>query len=194
MTPHDGRPSGHASPGHASSGHAPSGHASSGQAVVDLETSLAGSPPGHKADLRLWLRMLSCVNLVEAEIRRRLREHFATTLPRFDLLAQLDRMPEGLTLGEISRRMMVSNGNVTALAAGLVADGLVERRAEAADRRVQRLCLTRHGRHAFEIQSAEHERWIAELFAHIPSAERGTLHSLLGVVKNGVRRALAEES
>ena len=186
MTPHDGRPSGHAL------WSAPSGHAPSGHAVVDLETALAGSPPGHKADLRLWLRMLSCVNLVEAEIRRRLREQFATTLPRFDLLAQLDRMPDGLTLGEISRRMMVSNGNVTALAAGLVADGLVERRAEAADRRVQRLCLTPYGRHAFEIQSEEHERWIAELFTHIPSTDRATLHHLLGVAKSGVRKALAE--
>jgi DNA-binding MarR family transcriptional regulator len=179
MTPHDGRPS----------AHAPSGHAE-----VDLETALAGSPPGDKADLRLWLRMLSCVNLVEAEIRRRLREQFATTLPRFDLLAQLDRMPDGLTLGEISRRMMVSNGNVTALAAGLVADGLVERRAEAADRRVQRLCLTCYGRRAFEIQSTEHEKWIAELFAHIPITDRVTLHRVLGVVKTGVRQALAEES
>src|ERR1700710_3121783 len=110
---------------------------------VDLETALAGTPAGHKSDLRMWLRLLSGSNLIEAEIRRRLREQFATTLPRFDLLAQLDRMPHGLTphgltphgltphgltLGEISRRMMVTNGNVTALAAGLVAEGLVERR------------------------------------------------------------------
>ena len=88
--------------------------------------------------------------------------------------------------------MMVSNGNVTALAAGLAADGLVERRAEAADRRVQRLCLTPYGQHAFEIQSEEHERWIAELFADIPSTDRATLHRLLGVAKSGVRKALAE--
>ncbi len=174
MTPHDGRPSGHA--------------------VVDLETALAGTPAGHKADLRLWLRMLSCVNLVEAEIRRRLREQFATTLPRFDLLAQLDRVPDGLTLGEISRRMMVSNGNVTALAAGLVADGLVERLADATDRRVQRLCLTRSGRRVFEIQSAAHERWIAELFGNMPRPDRAALHRLLGAMKTGVRQALAGES
>src|SRR4051812_13012170 len=127
-----------------------------GRAVVDLETALAGTPAGRKANLRLWLRMLSCVNLIEAEIRRRLREQFATTLPRFDLLAQLDRMPDGLTLGEISRRMMVSNGNVTALAAGLVADGMVERRAHPTDRRVHRLCLTPYGRRQFELQSAAH--------------------------------------
>jgi DNA-binding MarR family transcriptional regulator len=164
-----------------------------GHAVVDLETALAGTPAGHKADLRLWLRLLSCVNLIEAEIRRRLREQFATTLPRFDLLAQLDRMPEGLTLGEISRRLMVTNGNVTALAAGLVADGLVERRADATDRRVHRLCLTPHGRRLFEIQSAAHERWIAELLAAVPATDRATLHRLLGVVKTGVRQALEHD-
>jgi DNA-binding MarR family transcriptional regulator len=174
MTPHDGR--------------------ENDRAVVDLETALAGIPPGHKADLRLWLRMLSCVNLVEAEIRRRLREHFGTTLPRFDLLAQLDRMPDGLTLGEISRRMMVSNGNVTALAAGLVAEGLAERRPHPADRRVQRLCLTAHGRRTFESQSAAHENWVADLFAAIPSTDRTTLHCLLGVVKTGVRQVLTEET
>jgi DNA-binding MarR family transcriptional regulator len=165
-----------------------------GQVSVDLETALAGTPAGHKEDLRLWLRMLSSVNLIEAEIRRRFREHFATTLPRFDLMAQLDREPDGLTLGKISRRMMVSNGNVTALAAGLVADGLVERRAHATDRRVQFLRLTPHGRTAFGLQSAAHERWIAELFAGVSQRDRASLHRLLGVVKTGVRRALEEDA
>ncbi len=90
--------------------------------------------------------------------------------------------------------MMVSNGNVTALAAGLVAEGLVERRPHPADRRVQRLCLTALGRRTFENQSAAHENWIAELFAAIPSIDRATLHGLLGVVKTGVRQALKEEN
>jgi DNA-binding MarR family transcriptional regulator len=161
--------------------------------VVDLETALAGAPAEHKAELRLWLRLLSCVNLVEAEIRRRLRAQFGTTLPRFDLLAQLDRMRDGLTLGEISRRMMVSNGNITALATSLVADGLVERRAYPTDRRVQRLRLTPYGRRMFEIQSTAHEDWVAELFATIPVSDRTTLHCLLGVVKAGVRQTLKKE-
>jgi DNA-binding MarR family transcriptional regulator len=163
-----------------------------GHEGVDLETALAGTPAGHKEDLRLWLRMLSCVNLVEAEIRRRLREQFGTTLPRFDLMAQLDREPDGLTLGEISRRMMVSNGNVTALAASLVADGLVERRAHATDRRAQFLSLTPQGRRTFERQSAAHERWIAALFAGVSPLDRTALHRLLGAVKSGVRQVLDE--
>ncbi|WP_428487553.1 MarR family winged helix-turn-helix transcriptional regulator [Rhodopila sp.] len=164
-----------------------------GHAAVDRETVLAGTPAEHKSNLRLWLRMLSCVNLMEAQIRRRLREQFSTTLPRFDLLAQLERAPNGLTLGEISRRMMVSNGNITALAASLVADGLVERRAHESDRRAQRLRLTPEGRADFERQSAAHESWIAELFTQVPPADRASLHGLLGSVKASARLGLAED-
>jgi DNA-binding MarR family transcriptional regulator len=164
-----------------------------GSATVDLETALAGAPAGDKADLRLWLRLLSCANLIEAEIRRRLRDEFATTLPRFDLMAQLDREPDGLTLGEISRRMMVSNGNVTALAASLVADGLVERRAHATDRRAQFLCLTPHGRLIFGRQSAAHENWIVALLAGVSERDRALMYRLLAVVKTAVRQALQQE-
>jgi DNA-binding MarR family transcriptional regulator len=164
-----------------------------GSVVVDLETALADTPEGHKEDLRLWLRLLSTANLVEAEIRRRFRERLGTTLPRFDLMAQLDREPDGLTLGMISRRMMVSNGNVTALAASLVADGWLERRAHATDRRAQFLCLTPHGRFIFERHSAAHERWVAELFADVSRRDRVALHRLLGVVKGRVRQVLDED-
>jgi len=108
-----------------------------GAAAVDIETLLADAPAGHKRELRLWLRLLACANLIEGEVRRRLRLSFGTTLPRFDLLAQLERAtPDGLTLGEVSRRMMVSNGNVTGIAARLVAEGLVARRANPAGQSV----------------------------------------------------------
>ena len=165
-----------------------------GPAAVDLETALDGTPAGHKAELRLWLRLLSCANLVEAQIRRRLREQFGTTLPRFDLLAQIERAPDGLTLGEISRRMMVTNGNVTALATSLLADGLVERRPHASDRRAQTLRLTPRGRREFKRQSAAHESWVAELFADVPLSDRTALHGLLATTKRAVRRALAEDA
>ncbi len=160
---------------------------------VDAETALAGSPPGHKAELRLWLRLLTCTTLIEAEIRRRLRARFSTTLPRFDLLAQLQRHPDGLTLGDISRRMMVSNGNVTGLAARLEAEGLIEKRPSATDRRAQTLRLTPRGRREFARWSAAHEDWIAELFEGLSEAERTQLFALLGRAKQSVSRALTEE-
>jgi DNA-binding MarR family transcriptional regulator len=162
-------------------------------APVDAETALAGSPAGHKDELRLWLRLLTCTTLIESEIRARLRRDFDTTLPRFDLLAQLEREPQGLTLGEVSRRMMVSNGNVTGLASRLEAEGLIERRALPGDRRAQLLRLTPRGRREFARQSAAHEAWIAELFAGVAPADRSALFRLLGRAKASVRKAMVRE-
>jgi DNA-binding MarR family transcriptional regulator len=160
---------------------------------VDAETALAHAPPGHKDELRLWLRLLTCTTLLEGEIRRRLRRDFDTTLPRFDLLAALDRAPAGLSLGEVSQRMMVSNGNVTGLAARLEAEGLIERRARPGDRRAQMLRLTAKGRRDFARQSAAHEAWVAELLAGLAEGERGALFLLLGKAKLSVRGALTSE-
>jgi DNA-binding MarR family transcriptional regulator len=162
--------------------------------AVDAETALADVPAGHKDELRLWLRMLACTTLIEGCIRRRLREQFGTTLPRFDMLAQLERAPpEGLTLGELSRRMMVSNGNITGLAARLEAEGLVERRAMQGDRRAQVLRLTLRGRRDFRRQSGVHEAWVAELFQDLSAADRAALFRLLGRAKASVRAALDRE-
>lgn len=160
-------------------------------AVLDAESRVT---PGHKAEVRLWLRLLSCTNLIEAEIRRRLRIEFDTTLPRFDLLAALDRESDGLTAGAVSRRMMVSNGNVTGLAARLEAEGLIERRAHPSDGRVQVLRLTARGRRDFARQSAAHEGWIAELLGALAAAERESLHRLLGRTKAGLRAALTPDT
>lgn len=160
--------------------------------VVDAETLFADAPAGHKDELRLWLRLLTCATLIETEIRRRLRIEFDTTLPRFDLLAQLQRAGEALTLGELSRRMMVSNGNVTGLAARLEAEGLIERRTSISDRRAQTLRLTPRGRREFARQSAAHEGWIAELLGGLGQADRGALHRLLGRTKASLRAALQE--
>jgi DNA-binding MarR family transcriptional regulator len=160
--------------------------------TVDAETALAQAPPGHKDELRLWLRLLTLTTITEAEIRTRLRRDFDTTLPRFDLLAALDRAGEGLTLGEVSRRMMVSNGNVTGLATRLEAEGLVERRAVPGDRRAQMLRLTARGRREFARQSAAHEGWVAELLDGLAPEERAALFRLLGRAKASVRAALTE--
>jgi DNA-binding MarR family transcriptional regulator len=160
--------------------------------LVDAETRAHERPRDHKAELRLWLRLLTCTTLIEAEIRRRLRERFDTTLPRFDFLAQLDKA-DGLTLGEVSRRMMVSNGNVTGLAERLAAEGLIERRAAPNDRRVQHVSLTPAGRRLFAGMAAAHEDWIAELFADLAPDDIASLMSLLAKAKASARRHRAED-
>src|ERR1700694_286846 len=116
---------------------------------LDAETKVAERPADHEAELRLWLRLLTCTTLIEGEIRSRLRGTFDMTLPRFDVMAPLDKAPGSMTLGELSQRMMVSNGNVTGLAERLVAQGLLERRASPTDRRAQFVSLTGEGRRAF---------------------------------------------
>jgi DNA-binding MarR family transcriptional regulator len=142
----------------------------------------ARAADGHDA-LRLWLRLLACTALIENEVRAKLRERFATTLPRFDLMAQLARHPEGLRMGELSRLLMVTGGNVTGIATALVAEGLVERRAVDGDRRASLVRLTPAGRRTFATMAAEHERWVVELTAGLDAADRARLHALLRKLK-----------
>lgn len=137
----------------------------------------------HPEALRLWLRMLTCTQLVERRIRSRLRTAFATTLPRFDLMAQLERAPAGLKMSELSRRMMVTGGNVTGITDQLVQEGLVERVDVAGDRRAWRVRLTARGRRQFNEMARAHEAWIVEAFASLSERDMGALHRLLGKVK-----------
>jgi DNA-binding MarR family transcriptional regulator len=157
---------------------------------LDAETKAAEMPEDHRDELRLWLRLLTCTNLIEAEIRRRLREQFDVTLPRFDLMAQLDKAPEGMTLSDLSRRMMVSNGNLTGLVERLVSSGHLDRRTSATDRRAQVISLTDLGRAEFREMAAEHEGWIASLFSDLTRKDQEELMRLLAKTKLSARQAV----
>jgi DNA-binding MarR family transcriptional regulator len=134
--------------------------------AAELGKDVHGHADG-KHELRVWLRLLSATKLISQEIRRRLRTEFGATLPQFDLLAQLDREPEGLRLGEISKRTMVTNGNITGLVERLEADGLVVRETPGEDRRVTVARLTEAGQRAFSKMAAAHESWVRELMADV---------------------------
>jgi DNA-binding MarR family transcriptional regulator len=140
----------------------------------------------HHDALRLWLRLLTCTLLIERRIKGRLRDRFAMTLPRFDLMAQLERAPAGLKMSELSRRLMVSGGNVTGLVDQLVAEKLVERADVPGDRRAQAVRLTPAGRKAFHAMATEHERWVIGLVAGLSASDRHRLHALLGRLKDSV--------
>jgi DNA-binding MarR family transcriptional regulator len=163
-----------------------------GAIPLDSETKVSERPADHEAELRLWLRLLTCTTLIEGEIRRRLRDSFDVTLPRFDLLAQLDKAPNGMTLGELSQRMMVSNGNVTGLTERLVEQGLLDRRASPTDRRAQIVSLTAEGRRAFRSMARTHEDWIADIFSGLSAVEIDTLMNLLAKTKASTRKAVTE--
>jgi DNA-binding MarR family transcriptional regulator len=142
----------------------------------------------HHDSLRLWLRLLSCSTLIENHIRQRLQGEFATTLPRFDLMAQLERCPEGLKMGELSKRLMVTGGNVTGITDLLEREGLVARVNDSQDRRAFRVKLTPSGQRLFKKMAAEHERWIIGLFEGLPTKGKQQLAGLLNDLKNHVRR------
>ena len=146
----------------------------------DLESRIAAD---HHQALKLWLRLLACTTRVETLIRGRLRSGFATTLPRFDLLAQLEREPDGLTMGELSQRLMVTGGNVTGITDQLEAEGLVQRAPHPGDRRAFSVRLTAAGRRQFRRMAATHEKWIVEMFSAWSDAEKRRVHDLLAGLK-----------
>ena len=130
--------------------------------------------------LKLWLRLLACSTQVENEVRQRLRSRFGISLARFDYLAQLHRHVEGLSMSTLSRYLMVTGGNVTALTDELEREGLVQRDSDPEDRRSWRLRMTAAGRKAFERIAREHEQWVIELFAGLDSAQKQSLYEGLG--------------
>ena len=136
--------------------------------------------------------MLACTNLIEAHVRSKLRVNFQTTLPRFDLMSQLERNPDGLKMGELSRRMMVTGGNVTGITDQLVSEGLVVREDNPQDPRAYIVKLTKEGRRAFRQMAEAHEGWIVELFAQLGEREKQQLYALLAQLKQHVAAASGE--
>jgi DNA-binding MarR family transcriptional regulator len=146
----------------------------------DKEARLSSAD--HRA-LRLWLRLLSCTRMIETRIRNRLRDEFDTTLPRFDLMAQLERRPDGLRMTELSQQMMVTGANITSLTDSLEAQGLVVRAEDESDRRVYRVQLTPRGRAEFARMAEVHEAWVVESFAGLGARQIDEMHRELGRLK-----------
>ena len=122
-------------------------------------------------------------------MRSRLRSQFDTTLPRFDLMAQLERHREGLKMNELSRLLMVTGGNVTAIVDQLEKEGLVERLDEPADRRAFRIRLTKSGERTFIEMARAHEEWVVELLAGLSRRDQEELLRLLARVKENAAEA-----
>jgi DNA-binding MarR family transcriptional regulator len=155
-----------------------------GDIVIDRESV---STEHDHTSLRLWLRLLTCTTLIENCVKKGLRSDFQTTLPRFDLMAQLARFPDGLKMGELSQRMMVSGGNITGITDQLEKEGLVERMTLPTDRRVWRVRLTDKGKETFEAMATVHEDWIVELMNDLTAEEQRSLYSMLGKLKQSLQ-------
>ena len=132
-----------------------------------------------KNTLRMWLRLLRCESMIEQYIRSKLRENFSTTLPQFDVLAELDYMNKPMSMSELSTKLMVSNGNITGVVDRLTRDGHVERVADSGDRRVQLVSLSQAGKKEFKKMATAHEAWLAELFEDIDKDSISMMSGLL---------------
>ncbi|WP_027165977.1 MarR family transcriptional regulator [Mesorhizobium sp. WSM3224] len=134
--------------------------------------------PG-KDRLRLWIRLLRASRTIEAELRERLKKEFDTTLPRFDVMAALYRSPEGMLMSDLSRFLLVSNGNVTGIVDRLVSEGLVTRARRNGDRRTSMVRLTEEGSKSFAAIAAAHENWVGELLGNVSEDEARRLTGML---------------
>ena len=155
--------------------------------------SRQAAPSLSKQRLRLWIRILRAARAIEAEVRDRLRVEFGVTLPQFDVMAALERKRDGMTMTELSRFLMVSNGNVTGIIDRLVSDKLVARQAPADDRRAINVRLTPRGLKGFTIMAKAHQGWVDGLLSDFDAAEADTLirhlDGLSGRIRNGGSRA-----
>lgn len=150
-------------------------------------TDQASRPPllseGEHIPLRMWVRLVACYHLMEIRLRTELRTNFETTLPRFDLMSQLYRYPDGLKMRDLSRLLMVTCGNITGMTDRLVDEGLIQRRDDPKDRRAYYVSLTPKGLELFQRMAVEHERWVSSLLGDLAPTELGELNDLLGHLK-----------
>lgn len=136
-----------------------------------------------KRRLRMWIRMLRTTRSAESKLREMLREDFGTTLPRFDVMAALERSEKGLKMSALSKQLLVSNGNVTGIVDRLVVDGLVERVMVENDRRSTLVCLSREGRKSFVRMADEHARLVNDLFSQINNDDLNALGDIFARLK-----------
>jgi DNA-binding MarR family transcriptional regulator len=140
---------------------------------------------GH-LELRLWLRMINCSMKMESLLSQRLRKEFKISMARFDVMSRLERFPEGLTMSELSRRLIVSNGAITGLVDKLVDAGLVTRREDPNDRRSMIVRLTRKGRDNFLRMARRHEEWVVSILGELSVAAQSELMQNLTLLQRNL--------
>ncbi|MES2987796.1 MAG: MarR family transcriptional regulator [Pseudomonadota bacterium] len=145
---------------------------------------------GDHANVRLWLRLLSCTMAIEKSAQRVLGER-GTTLPRFDVMAALERVPDGMTMGALSQALLVSNGNVTQIVRKLSDEGMVQAAPDAQDRRISRVRLTPAGRAHFAQLAHVHHNHIDALFATLDGEDHARLYAALGALKSSIAEETA---
>lgn len=138
--------------------------------------------------LRLWLHLITLTTVVEKNIRRNLKSEFETTLPRFDILATLERAGKKMTMGDLTKKLLVSKGNVTGVVASLVKQGLLKRVRDEDDKRTHYLSLTPRGRKEFSKQAKAHQGWINDYFSGLEGGELSAMVDQLSKLKDTISK------
>ena len=154
--------------------------------MIEKDNLTNQSNPRSKEAIRTWLRLLSCEMVIEQRLRSRFRQDFSVTLPQFDVLSELERVGKKMTMSELSRELMVSNGNVTGVIDRLEKNAFVTRTRAEHDRRVQYIELTAKGRNAFEEMAESHERWLDEMMSGLSMTDMVELQKLLLKARSSV--------
>ncbi|MHA1543943.1 MAG: MarR family winged helix-turn-helix transcriptional regulator [Alphaproteobacteria bacterium] len=141
-----------------------------------------------RGGLRLWLQLITLTTVVEKKIRRNLKSEFKTTLPRFDILATLERAGKKMTMGDLTKKLLVSKGNVTGVVASLVKQGLLRRVRDEDDKRTHYLSLTARGRKEFTEQAKAHQGWINDYFSGLESGELSAMVDQLSKLKDTISK------
>ncbi|AKM08484.1 MarR family winged helix-turn-helix transcriptional regulator [Pelagerythrobacter marensis] len=149
--------------------------------------------PEQRDSVRLWLRLLACTRTIEKQVRRRFADRYDITLPRFDIMAALDRHPEGMTMGQLSQALLVSNGNVTGVVQALVRDGYVGVAPSPTDGRSSIVRLTEQGRQCFDGLAEAHQDWIDAMLGGLERDQQGALLELLGTLKDSLAAQIGKE-
>jgi DNA-binding MarR family transcriptional regulator len=153
--------------------------------IALVEDEPAATQKGH-LELRIWLRLLACSTKIESLVSLRLRKEFKISLPRFDALAQLERFPDGLTMSDLSRRLMVSNGAITGLVDRLMGEGMVLRQGDPRDRRSVIVQLTQKGRESFLRMARRHEEWVVSILGDLSTEAQSELLQNLTLLKRNL--------
>lgn len=106
------------------------------------------------------------------------------TAAQFDVLANLG-MSEGVTQQELAERLLVTKGNICGLIDRMESTKLVERRADASDRRANRIFLTRGGRAALRKAFPAHLGLVSQCMGALSPVELRTLAALLSQIDAG---------
>lgn len=146
-----------------------------------------------RSNVRLWLRLLTCATVIEKRVKRRFADQYGITLPRFDVMAALDRHPEGMTMGQLSQALLVSNGNVTGVVQTLLRDRYLSIAPSPTDGRASIVRLTPLGRECFTGLAEAHHEWVDMMLAGLTRDQRASLYDLLGALKDSLAAGNGKE-